>query len=102
MRKHLIWGIPLPAATGWKEREENMELTKLNEWTEIRRPRETQPRGALDGEGMTWDWIGQMPGKGLPRCRMTTEGASAERCGRGWVWKWKEVPSPHKGRVGTL
>lgn len=22
-RKHLIWGIPLPAATGWKERDQH-------------------------------------------------------------------------------
>lgn len=45
LRKHLIWGIPLPAATGWKEKEVNTELAKLSS----RRPRETQPHGARDG-----------------------------------------------------
>lgn len=51
-----------------------MELAKLNEWTEIRRPWETQPRGAQDGEGMTWDWTGQrLPTSPHPRYRMTTE-----------------------------
>lgn len=79
LRKHLIWGIPLPAATGWKEREVNTELAGPGRFSLV-----VLRRGGGDDMGLdrTAAWGRGFPLLPTPDAERPLRGANAVGYGR--------------------